>query len=353
MSRWWPGRSDPAQALERQYRRLLAWYPGSFRAAYAEEMVGVAMARSAPGQRRPDIGETANLIVSGIRTRFGAIRTGVREPAWRDAAAVLSVIGPILVAASSARTIGGQLGPFRMPPPEVAQVAGVPVATTAGWMLVALAAILGRRRIAAAGAALGVTGQAAVLGVQYSADPSGLVTSWWKIVFAMVIAVSAFVAIGGENRPLSRRAIAATMAAAALLGAWPAVETASVTAISSVDGGTTFYSPLFGVQGLATDAVLGLNAIVLLVVVGRLGSAVRRRVVILLLPTAGVMALVTFTFGGFLAASPRFANPVLLTAPQWVALALVPVAVLLVGLVWLARYERMLNRVAGAGAQET
>jgi hypothetical protein len=54
------------RALERGYRRLLRWYPHSHRAVYGEEMLGVLIAGTRPGQRRPGRKE------------------GVREPAgWR------------------------------------------------------------------------------------------------------------------------------------------------------------------------------------------------------------------------------------------------------------------------------
>jgi len=42
-------REPAAEALERRYRRLLAWYPHVYRAANADDMLGVALARSAPG----------------------------------------------------------------------------------------------------------------------------------------------------------------------------------------------------------------------------------------------------------------------------------------------------------------
>jgi hypothetical protein len=164
-----------------------------------------------------------------------------------------------------------------------------------------------------------------------------------------VIALSALVAVRSEHRPLSWPAVTAIVAAAALLGAWPAIEEASVTVTAFPGGGGIVSSPFFGVQGIVTDGLLALVAIVVLVAVGRLTPAVRRRVVILLVPMAGALALVSWTFDGFLGVSPRFTYPVLLTPPQWAALVLVPVAGFCGGLVWLGRYERMLSRVAAGG----
>lgn len=104
------------EVLEHRYRYLLGCYPAGYRAANAEEMLGVAMARwaSAPGRRWPSPGEAASLLASGLGKRFGAavspdgLRDGLRDrAAWLDAAAVVTVIGPVLLAAAAARTITG------------------------------------------------------------------------------------------------------------------------------------------------------------------------------------------------------------------------------------------------------
>lgn len=48
--------------LERRYRRLLACYPRAFRREYEQEILSVLMAGALEGQRRPRLGEVANLI---------------------------------------------------------------------------------------------------------------------------------------------------------------------------------------------------------------------------------------------------------------------------------------------------
>jgi hypothetical protein len=100
---------------------------------------------------------------------------------------------------------------------------------------------------------------------------------------------------------------------------------------------------------LRTGLVALLAATVLVAVI-RSGSAARRRVVVLAAPVAAVAVLVQGTFRGFLASSPQFAHPVLLTAPQWAALGLVPVLALAVGMILVGRYERMLRRIWRDGA---
>jgi hypothetical protein len=90
--------SDSA-ALERRYRRLLAWFPAEHRRVYGEEMIGVLLASAPDGQDRPAPGEITNLMSSGLRTRLrnwtGIDRVDSR---WADALAAFSVAAPILMA---------------------------------------------------------------------------------------------------------------------------------------------------------------------------------------------------------------------------------------------------------------
>jgi hypothetical protein len=71
--------------LERAYRRLLAWYPRAFRRQSGQEFLGVLMACAPPGQRRPGLAESADLIRSGVRLR---LRPGVPRSARTVRAAV-------------------------------------------------------------------------------------------------------------------------------------------------------------------------------------------------------------------------------------------------------------------------
>jgi hypothetical protein len=57
-------------ALERGYRRLLAWYPRAFRRERADEMLAVLMAGAPDGRRRPGAAETLNLVLNGLRLRL-------------------------------------------------------------------------------------------------------------------------------------------------------------------------------------------------------------------------------------------------------------------------------------------
>jgi len=85
-------------ALERRYRRLLAWFPAAHRQTFGEEMVGVLLAAAPEGSRRPGLAGAVDLIRGGLRARF---RSGLRwlaGTAWPDALAVCSVAVPVILA---------------------------------------------------------------------------------------------------------------------------------------------------------------------------------------------------------------------------------------------------------------
>lgn len=100
-------REDAPRALERRYRWLLSWYPAAYLAANEDELLGVALARSADGQRWPEPGEAVNLIASGIGERLGGM---LRQPDHRDTAAVLAVAAPVLLAGAAVRALASPFG---------------------------------------------------------------------------------------------------------------------------------------------------------------------------------------------------------------------------------------------------
>jgi hypothetical protein len=290
-------REPAAEALERRYRWLLAWYPHVYRAANADDMLGVALARSASGQRWPEPGEAVNLIVSGIGERLGAM---LRQPDQRDTAAVLAIAGPVLLAATAGRTIAG---PFLFDPtisfPGVPPRMGVAAIACVTWwmlvalagMLVALAGMLCWRRAAAAGACLGAAGQVTLLALVVSGYPGELMVSYWQAVVALVAAASALSSLRSQGRPLSWRAAAALAAAAAILAGWPAAEVAPVTYTRLTANSGTISDPLSGMEGWLTDGLFAVTLILMLATIAALRPAVRRRAVVLLLPAFVTTAL--------------------------------------------------------------
>ena len=104
-------------ALEGRYRRLLAWYPRSFRREQEGEMLAVLMAGARPGQRRPGLLETADLLRSALGMRLVlAMRSngpGPRNQRWTDALALFSVVAPLFLVIVAVLEVAV---PYRLPP---------------------------------------------------------------------------------------------------------------------------------------------------------------------------------------------------------------------------------------------
>jgi hypothetical protein len=83
-------------ALERRYRRLLAWYPAQHRHAHGDEMVGVLLASARDGQRRPRASDALDLALGGLRIRARAVLAGRFGLSFTDALAVYSLAMPVM-----------------------------------------------------------------------------------------------------------------------------------------------------------------------------------------------------------------------------------------------------------------
>jgi hypothetical protein len=341
-------REPAAEALERRYRRLLAWYPKAYRAANADDMLGVALARSADGRRWPEPGEAVNLIVSGAGERLAGL---LRQQDQRDTAAVLAVAGPLLLAAGAVRTMAT---PFLFTPAipifaVMGQSLAAALAFAAWWTLVALAGMLCWRRIAATGACLGLAGQVVVLTLPVPGFGIPLMVAYWQVAVALIVAVSALGSLRGQGRPLSWRALTAVTAAAAILAGWPAVEV-SFARYTPVSANVGFISdPLAGIEGWVNDGLFAGLLILMVAAIIALRPAVRRRAVVLLPPVFVTTALVCWGFQGFLPSGPPV-GLLVLSPLHWEALILVPVIGVVAGFTGLRLYERRLRRRA-AGEQ--
>src|SRR5580698_4051042 len=86
--------------LEICYRRLLRWFPAEHRALHQEEMLGVLMAGAEPGRTRPSRAESADLLLGAARIRLRPGRALSDRDGWRDALAMFSVAGPVLILAA-------------------------------------------------------------------------------------------------------------------------------------------------------------------------------------------------------------------------------------------------------------
>ena len=91
--------NEPA-ALERRYRRLLAWYPRPFRAEREDEILAVLMAGAEPGRRRPRFAEAVDLIKSAVGMRLFPGRSGPDRRDLADGLAVFSLVAPLFLLAA-------------------------------------------------------------------------------------------------------------------------------------------------------------------------------------------------------------------------------------------------------------
>jgi hypothetical protein len=97
--------------LERRYRRLLSWYPRTFRREKGQEVLTVLMASAADGQRRPSLADAADLVRSALWMRLHpslprsthSVRAAVRLLYAGAAVTALSLIISIIAVASIGR----------------------------------------------------------------------------------------------------------------------------------------------------------------------------------------------------------------------------------------------------------
>ena len=359
--------------LERGYRRLLAVYPAAHRARYGEEMLGVLMTAARPGRRRPDPGEAVSLLLGGLRARLRVPHGGAASPRWWDATAVARYLATLLLATTYGHQVVAGWVWHRMwndfgygaPPASKGTIL-----LAAGWIVVTVAARLGRYRLAAVLAAALTVVEPARLAVRYPNLPDALVTNWWLVVLAVtatgMLAWSARRAAprhpalqrpakqpdrhphdrptpAGADRPRRRPGWRAVTAGLALVTSATPVLEAAGTDVTGTWSTTFSVNERLRVLWFDPTRLAGLALVLTTaVVVWRLAPTVRRRVLVLAAPTVATVLLVWVMFGGFLQSSPRFDPPVLLVTPQWLALTLVPVLVFALGAAAVTRHERRL-----------
>jgi hypothetical protein len=357
------------ELLEQRYRRLLGWYPADYRAAYAEEMIGVLMTASAPDQRRPDLREAASLMASGLRKRLGSTASGVSDPAWRAAAGVFGVAVPILLVALYSHPLMLVLA-WRARVDEAVYLPGTTlslvIGVSVGWSIVAVAVML-RWPVVAALVAAAVAIVIIVDALAGDRDnPSSMVSSWWQLILVGATAMAVIMLLAGPkstSRPLGWRPATAVISAAIAILVAPVLEALGWTVQRGGDSfvirprGGFFLTPWSnylgtgsGSAGIITVVLHVAAAVAVLTVFIRLAAPIRRRVALLCVPVLATIVLVREAFGGFLSSSSRFDPPVRLVGAQWTGLILVPTLAFVLGLIVLNRYERMLRMIAAGRA---
>lgn len=83
--------------LEQGYRWLLRCYPPSYRDRHGEEILGVLLAAAQPGQRRPGVRASLDLLWSALQIRIRLVLRGADSQPWAAALALAGVLIPLLM----------------------------------------------------------------------------------------------------------------------------------------------------------------------------------------------------------------------------------------------------------------
>ncbi|GAB3434270.1 hypothetical protein [Flindersiella endophytica] len=127
--------------LEDHYRRLLAWYPRDHRAAHEDEMVGVLLASSEPGQYKPGLSECADLAWGGLKLHARRTFGRASASAWRDALAVAGVVGTLallvqVLTSTVLASVAGYWVPARLFDPLLTLVVTMAIVANQRWLAV-------------------------------------------------------------------------------------------------------------------------------------------------------------------------------------------------------------------------
>src|SRR5215467_2301833 len=243
-----------APGLEGNYRRLLRWYPSSYRTRHEEEILGVLMDAAQPGQRRPGARESADLLWSAVKIRIRMTLRGADTQAWQAALTLVGVLLPLLMLLLKLTEFldrGAQYGfgtpadiligaygepgsyarSFQLNPYSVALTGNVTDALTAGplpALILTVLVCLGWRRAAAAFAAfvpLAFLGIALANGYTLLAGPRLDVTLYAYGLEALILLAAPATARGWRVLRWRPSALLATATVAAGLamnrGLWP------------------------------------------------------------------------------------------------------------------------------------
>lgn len=274
--------------LSERYRRLLRLYPQDHRSEHEEEMLGVLLAGARPGQTRPSLREAFDLVCGGLQIRAGRAFAAAAGEKWRDALAVVGVLGALLMSVNAVRlgfvwlwAVSEGRDSFTHAYPDWY--------AWAMWPMVAVLALLGARRAATVTAAGALVLWAAIVVQDYLSNDAtaAIVAVWWPLLGLVAVAGLAVapgprhgVRVLLRNKPLLA-AVAVLMAAAIITVGVPdwTYENVPVSYLDLV---------VFGVA-LPAGVVAGVIAI---------SSAVGRRVLVLLSAPAAAYLLLRQTHGG-------------------------------------------------------
>lgn len=329
--------------LERRYRQLLALYPWEHRRVYEDEMLGVLMAGARPGKRYPAFRDSLNLAACAVRMRVGRTVASFAEPQWVQAAAAVGLLAVIGMLGLRTQPILVTAGLSRLDTPIRPSYSLVELCRVAIWATVLLAALVGTRRLAAAGAWIAVVADVGLIALRYPVDPVPVVYAVWALVLAivaaMVLSVSApprhgtFV-LGWPRLAVGTLAAAIASGASAYNTIWWLASRTGTYEVFNLGGQPVIYEA--GIAYL-------LAAVLAILVVLTLAPPVRRRLVALLAPVPVTLIILLFGYSGWADSSHRFATSDLLVPAQWTLLAATPLLTLLIGVALVGRREQVLR----------
>ena len=328
--------------LEGRYRRLLAAYPDTYRREYEEEMVGVLMAAAEPGSRRPSLRDRADLLAGAVKVRLRN-RPGpgglLRDNDWRGALRAIQIVGTLALLAVPLRRLGLA---YSYPGWDRATFEPLWFLHLV-WLVAAVAAIAGRRRVAAGAALAGAAVEIAAVGSRYPDSPSQMLLSAWLVVAALRVGAASVALVPGEPvlRPRGLGFFGGGLALFAV---------ADILDHRTGDGyfvGQLSYGVTVDGDFLFRWAVPVFLAAAGLMVIGwwRQGGPVRRRTAVLITPVIAMAVLVSYGFAGFMYSSMQFDSPIYLRGFQWAILALTPLLGFAVSVAALNSYERVSHLV--------
>ncbi|GAB2629097.1 hypothetical protein Aab01nite_20940 [Paractinoplanes abujensis] len=280
---------------EIRYRRLLALYPREFRQEYGDEMLGVLMA-----DPRPGAAQAFDVVRGAIAAHLRLMVAGQSR-----VARTVQIFGAMLLFAVALGRVVVEARAALRYPEYVPPVDTVSWARLAGWGVALVAAYLGWRVAAAAGATVGLAGEIAAPARLYLDTPATVLHAYWLIVAAAVVLIAGLVAArGGRTEP---RGLAWVAAASTLLVAEPVMF-------------DRMFSPIGNVLVVAA-AVLAAVAVI------RQEPEFRARLLCWVAPVLVTIPLVQWGFGGLIKHNMGHPESLQLINPlQWAVLVLVPVA---------------------------
>jgi hypothetical protein len=326
--------------LERGYRRLLACYPWEYRREYEEELLGVLLDDAGPQQRRPPVRDVLDLLGGALRAhlRYAAIR--LTERPWRQSAAILGLLAPLVMFAYTSRLPLLNLSQGWVHSPQ-------PFSWALVWLTVAVLAAIGRHRTAAILAWPAAALELARADGRYDYLS---VFNLWPTALAVLAATALTVAgpHSGANL-LGRWRLALLAGATVIVGSAPAIAAVVLSSASIADAGN------FRTPWIFTNNVSYLEALLLsagysigLLTVLSLNATLRRRILALLVPVGASLLLsrVGLRYSSLMDRHFEAGVPAGLNLTQWLLLALVPLSTLAVAVAVVHRRERSMRILA-------